>query len=105
MIRNDIVNLFIKQGFQYAKDNVPNLYLFLKKTDETTLNICLFADQTVSTRLSVQFMESISDALERKFLFHDFVKTFLSQGNEFLGYWDVNKQFTTRLDNLLQTKQ
>ena len=74
MIRNDIVNLFIKQGFQYAKDNVPNLYLFLKKTDETTLNICLFADQTVSARLSVQFMESISDALERKFLFHGFQK-------------------------------
>lgn len=74
MIFKDIVAIFNKKGFNYAKGNVPNIYIFLRSSPENELNICLFINNTEERSIGINILNNLSDALERKFLFNGFRK-------------------------------
>lgn len=71
---NDVTNLFTQKGFTLIKSNIPNVQIFLKSSAQETLEICLFVKNTSQLFLTVDALNSFSEALERKFLFNGFHK-------------------------------
>lgn len=74
MTINEALNLFIKNGFHYAKANIPNVYIFLKQSVEAELDICLLINNTARDFVNTDMLGNLCDALERKFLFNGFRK-------------------------------